>query len=101
MFNLVAINLKNANGSLSHKCHVGKCHNKARYQYFAPQATDELPDWEGLPICSHHLVEEARHRPEIILSLIDILIDELESHSVLGAPEAPDGSSRVGGKAKS
>jgi hypothetical protein len=89
MFNLVAINLKDENGSLLHKCGLAKCTNLARYQLYPYLGQDELPDWEGSPICSRHLVEEARHRPEIILSLIDILIDEMEAKHILRAPNAP------------
>jgi hypothetical protein len=95
MFNLVAINLKDEHGNLAHKCGVAKCTNLARYQLYPYLAEGELPDWEGSPICSRHLVEEARLRPEITMSLIDILIDEMESKHVLKAPSAPSGVHRV------
>jgi hypothetical protein len=51
-----------------------------------------LPDWEGKPICSHHLVEESRHRPEIVMSLIDMLIDTLEQHRLFPEEVAPQGA---------
>jgi hypothetical protein len=96
MLNLVAINLKNRDGELSDKCSIHKCVNPARYQLFPPLEEGELPDWAGNPVCSHHLVEEARHRPEIILSLLDILIEEFESRGLLTPPSGPrSGDCRV------
>jgi len=96
MFNLVAINLRNHDGELSDKCSQPKCANPARYQIFPLMEEGELPDWKGNPICSHHLVEEARHRPEIILSLIDILIEEIESRGLLTPPSGPhNGDCRI------
>ena len=86
---LVAINLKNRSGELAATCSIPKCGNPARYQLFPPVQEGDLPDWSGNPICSHHLVEEARHRPEIILSLLDILIDEFESRGLLSPPSGP------------
>ncbi len=87
MFNLVAINLPDANRKYAEKCHKAKCPNEGRYQFFADIEDSGLPDWEGKAICSRHLVEEARHRPEIVLSLIDMLIDTMEEHHLF--PEAP------------
>ncbi|HVJ05458.1 MAG TPA: hypothetical protein VM578_07285 [Candidatus Saccharimonadales bacterium] len=95
MFNLIAINLKDAQGNLFSKCHLAKCGNPGRYQLFNPLSDGDLPDWEGLPICSKHLVEEARHRPEIIMSMLDILIDAMEAKKILSGPPAPHGGSRV------
>lgn len=91
MFNLVAINLPDAHGKYAQKCHKEKCPNEARYQLFADIDDSEsgLPDWEGKAICSKHLVEEARHRPEITMSLIDILIDTLEQHRLFPEVHAP------------
>ncbi len=89
MFNLVAINLPNANMSYSHKCHKEKCPNEGRYQLFSDIDENELPDWEGKAICSKHLVDEARHRPEIVMSLIDMLIDTLEQHRLFPEAHAP------------
>lgn len=94
MFNLVAINLKDEHGNLQHKCHITKCSNPGRYQLFNSIEVDGLPDWEGQAICSWHLVEEARQRPEIIMSMLDILIDVMESQKILSAPPAPLGGSR-------
>ncbi|MDR3764675.1 MAG: hypothetical protein P4M01_11310 [Acidobacteriota bacterium] len=90
MFNLVAINLPDSGGKYSTKCHKAKCGNDARYQIFANIDESGLPDWEGKPICSHHLVEETRHRPEIVLSLIDMLIDTLEQHRLFQAVHPPE-----------
>jgi hypothetical protein len=95
MFNLVAINLKNRAGELPGLCALPKCGNPARYQFYPPAETGELPDWEGSPICSHHLVEEARHHPEITLSLIDMLIDALDDRGLLNASSSPHGASRI------
>ena len=93
-FNLVAINLKDEQGNLQ-QCHVAKCGNRARYQIFNPLADGDLPDWEGQPICSKHLVEEARHRPEIIMSLLDMMIDAMEAKHVFAVPTAPTGPARI------
>jgi hypothetical protein len=87
MFNLVAINLPVHHDTYTHSCHKEKCPNPGRYQIYSVLREGDLPDWEGIPICSKHLVEEARHRPEIVMSLIDILIDTLEQHHLF--PEAP------------
>jgi hypothetical protein len=89
MFNLVAINLPNAELKYANKCHKEKCPNEGRYQLFADIEDSGLPDWEGKAICSRHLVEEARHRPEIVMSLIDILIDTLEQHRLFPEAHAP------------
>ena len=83
MFNLVSINRKGSRKDYSQRCHVAKCPNPGRYQLFGSIGPDELPDWEGRPICSSHLVDEARLRPEIVMSLLDILIDKLEEHKLL------------------
>lgn len=93
MFNLVAINLPDSGGKYAGKCHKAKCANDARYQIFAAIEDAGLPDWEGKPICSHHLVEEARHRPEIVMSLIDMLIDTLEQHRLFQTVHPPEGVS--------
>ena len=82
MINIVTINHQERK-EYPHPCHVTKCPNPGRYQLFATIGSDELPDWEGQAICSKHLVEEARHRPEIIMSLIDALIDAMEEHEIL------------------
>ncbi len=82
MLNLVTINSKNGN-EYPHPCRSPKCPNPGRYQLYAGIAPNDLPDWEGEAICSKHLVEEARHRPEIIMSLIDALIDAMEAHELL------------------
>lgn len=82
MINIVSINQKERQG-YEHSCHVNKCPNPGRYQLYAVIGADELPDWEGQAICSRHLLEEARHRPEILLSLIDALIDAMEEHHLL------------------
>jgi hypothetical protein len=87
MFNLVAINLPDKDRKYAHKCHKAKCPNEGRYQLYADIDEGGLPDWEGKAICSRHLVEEARHRPEIVVSLIDMLIDTMEEHHLF--PEAP------------
>ncbi len=92
MFNLVAINLKGEQGSVSHTCSVNKCPNPGRYQIYKSIEAEGLPDWEGRPICSKHLVEEARHRPEIIMSLLDILIDAMEQSRIFQAPSGPLGA---------
>jgi hypothetical protein len=92
MFNLVAINLPDAHRSYAHKCHKNKCPNEGRYQLYSDIDEVGLPDWEGMPICSKHLVEEARHRPEITMSLIDMLIDTLEQHHLFGEARAPQGA---------
>jgi hypothetical protein len=94
MFNLVAINLPDANKKYAKKCHKTRCPNEGRYQLYAGIEDSGLPDWEGVPICSHHLVEEARHRPEITMSLIDILIDAMEQNHLFQESHAPDNSSR-------
>ncbi len=83
MFNLVAINSKENNKDYPHPCHVTKCPNPGRYQLYGSIGPDELPDWEGRAICSRHLVDEARLRPEIVMSLLDILIDKMEEHKLL------------------
>jgi hypothetical protein len=82
MINSVTINHKEKK-DYPHPCHVAKCPNPGRYRLYAVIGSDELPDWEGQAICSKHLVEEARHRPEILMSLIDALIDALEEHRIL------------------
>jgi hypothetical protein len=88
MFNLVAINLPIDHDQYTNACHKEKCPNPGRYQLYKLIGDgDDLPDWEGVPICSKHLVDEARHRPEIVMSLIDMLIDTLEQHHLF--PEAP------------
>jgi hypothetical protein len=79
MINLVSINHKEQKG-YPHPCRVAKCPNPGRYQLYAAIGADELPDWQGQAICSRHLVEEARHRPEILVSLIDAVIDAMEEH---------------------
>jgi hypothetical protein len=92
MFNLVAINLPDAHRKYAAKCHKDKCSNDGRYQLFSNIDDSGLPDWEGKPICSKHLVEEARHRPEITMSLIDMLIDTLEQHRLFPEVHAPEGA---------
>ncbi|MGA2337554.1 MAG: hypothetical protein WA383_16465 [Terriglobales bacterium] len=82
MINSVTINHKEQK-EYPHPCHIAKCPNPGRYQLYAAIGSDELPDWEGQAICSKHLVEEARHRPEILMSLIDALIDAMEEHQIL------------------
>src|SRR6266511_5713998 len=79
MFNMVAINLPDAQGKYAHHCHREKCKNEGRYQIYSDIEDAGLPDWEGKAICSRHLMEEARHRPEIVMSLIDMLIDTMEA----------------------
>jgi hypothetical protein len=91
MFNLVAINLPNEHRHYASKCHKEKCHNEGRYQIFADIDESGLPDWEGKAICSFHLVQEARLRPEIILSLIDMMIDAMEQHHLFAEAHAPEG----------
>lgn len=83
MFNLVSINQKENQKDYPHRCSVVKCPNPGRYQIYGMIGPDDLPDWEGRAICSRHLVEEARLRPEIIMSLLDILIDRMEEHKLL------------------
>jgi hypothetical protein len=39
-------------------------------------------------------VEEARHRPEITMSLIDMLIDTLEQHHLFPEAPAPGGATK-------
>jgi hypothetical protein len=92
MFNLVAINLPDAQRNYAKKCHKEKCTNEGRYQIYHDIDEMDLPDWEGLPICSKHLVEEARHRPEIVMSLIDMLIDAMEDHHLFGEAHTPGGT---------
>jgi hypothetical protein len=92
MFNLVAINLPDANKGYPQRCHKAKCPNEGRYQLYSDIDEAGLPDWEGQPICSKHLVEEARHRPEITMSLIDMLIDTMEQHHLFGEAHAPQGA---------
>ncbi len=82
MINSVTINHKERK-EYPKPCHIAKCPNPGRYQLFAVIGLDELPDGEGQAICSKHLVEEARHRPEILMSLIDALIDAMEEHRIL------------------
>ena len=94
MFNLVAINLPDAHKKYAQHCHKTKCPNEGRYQIYADIDEQGLPDWEGKPICSHHLVEESRHRPEIVMSLIDMLIDTLEQHRLF--PEEACAAGRGG-----
>jgi hypothetical protein len=91
MFNLVAINLPDANKKYANKCHKERCPNEGRYQLYASIDETGLPDWEGRAICSHHLVEEVRLRPEIIMSLIDMLIDTLEQHRLFSEAHPPSG----------
>ena len=91
MFNLVAINLPDSHKKYTNKCHKEKCPNEGRYQLFSDIDETGLPDWEGKPIYSKHLVEEARHRPEIVMSLIDMLIDTLEEHDLFAVAHAPGG----------
>ncbi len=88
MVNLVTINEKQQEGYAA-PCHVAKCRNAGRYQLYESIGVDGLPDWEGKAICSWHLVEEARRRPEIFMSLIDILIDALEANHLFNTPPAP------------
>lgn len=92
MFNLVAINLPDASRKYAKNCYKTKCPNEGRYQLFNDIDETELPDWEGRTICSKHLVEEARHRPEIVMSLIDMLIDTLEQHRLFPETHAPEGA---------
>jgi len=92
MFNLVAINLPDAHRKYAQHCHKEKCPNEGRYQIHSDIDEMGLPDWEGLPICSHHLVDEGRHRPEIVMSLIDMLIDTLEQHRLFPEETAPQGA---------
>jgi hypothetical protein len=92
MFNLVAINLPDTNRKYAHKCYKAKCPNDGRYQIYSDIEEMGLPDWEGHPICSRHLVEEARHRPEIVMSLIDMLIDTMEQHHLFPEERAPQGA---------
>jgi hypothetical protein len=87
MFNMVAINLPDATGKYTHHCHKEKCHVEGRYQIYSSIEDAGLPDWEGKPICSRHLMEEARHRPEIVMSLIDMLIDTMDQNHLF--PEEP------------
>jgi len=94
MFNLVAINLPDASRKYAAKCHKSKCPNEGRYQLFSDIDQEGLPDWEGKAICSKHLVEEARHRPEITMSLIDMLIDTLEQHHLFPEAPAPGGATK-------
>jgi hypothetical protein len=94
MFNLVAINLPDSQRKYADKCHKQKCPNEGRYQLFSDIEDSGLPDWEGKAICSRHLVEEARHRPEIVMSLIDMLIDTLEQHRLFPEAHAPEGPGR-------
>ena len=94
MFNLVAINLPDAHRKYAAKCHKERCPNEGRYQLFRIIDEQGLPDWERRAICSKHLVEEARHRPEIAMSLIDILIDTLEQHHMFPEAHAPEGTGR-------
>ncbi len=82
MINSVTINHKEQK-EYPRPCHIVKCPNPGRYQLYAAIGADELPDWQGQAICSKHLVEEARHRPEILMSLIVALIDAMEEHQVL------------------
>ncbi len=93
MLNLVAINLPHEHNKYLHNCHKDKCPNPGRYQLFSIMAEGDLPDWEGVPICSKHLVEEVRHRPEITMSLIDMLIDTLEQHHLFLEAPVPMGPS--------
>jgi hypothetical protein len=93
MFNLVAINLPDSHKKYASKCHKERCPNEGRYQLFSDIDETGLPDWEGQAICSKHLVEEARHRPEIVMSLIDMLIDTLEQHDLFSVAHAPEGPS--------
>lgn len=92
MFNLVAINLPDANRNYAQRCHKAKCPNEGRYQLYSDIDDMGLPDWEGQPICSRHLVEEARHRPEIVMSLIDMLIDTMEQHRLFPEERPPHGA---------
>jgi hypothetical protein len=92
MFNLVAINLPDEKRHYANECYKAKCHNEGRYQLFSDIDESGLPDWEGKAICSFHLVEEARLRPEIIMSLIDIMIDTLEQHRLFTGAHVPEGN---------
>lgn len=92
MFNLVAINLPDEHRNYAHHCHVRKCTNEGRYQIYDDIDEMGIPDWEGKPICSRHLMEESRHRPEIVMSLIDILIDSMERHHLFPEEPAPRGA---------
>ena len=89
MFNLVAINLPDRDLKYAQKCHKEKCPNEGRYQLYDDIPDGGLPDWEGKAICSRHLVDEARHRPEIVMSLIDMLIDTLEEHRLFPEEHMP------------
>ena len=92
MFNLIAINLPDSHHKYANKCYKEKCPNEGRYQLFADIDETGLPDWEGKAICSFHLVDEARLRPEITMSLIDMLIDTLEQHRFFTETHAPQGA---------
>lgn len=94
MFNLVAINLPDAHRNYAQRCHVAKCPNEGRYQIYNDIDDSGLPDWEGKPICSRHLMEESRHRPEIVMSLIDILIDTMEQYHLMPEDPAPQGATQ-------
>jgi hypothetical protein len=94
MFNMVAINLPDAHGNYAHRCHLHKCPNDGRYQIYNVIEESGLPDWEGEPICSRHLMEEARHRPEIVMSLIDMLIDTMEQNHLFPEDPLPEGESQ-------
>ena len=87
MFNMVAINLPDSKGNFAHHCHKEKCPVEGRYQIYSSIEEAGLPDWEGKPICSRHLMEEARLRPEIVMSLIDMLIDTMNHNHLF--PEDP------------
>jgi hypothetical protein len=92
MFNLVAINLPDRHRKYHQRCYLQKCPNEGRYQIYSDITDSGLPDWEGKPICSWHLMEQARHRPEIVMSLIDILIDTMEQHHLFPEEPAPIGA---------
>jgi hypothetical protein len=92
MFNLVAVNLRDKNKDHVHNCHLKKCPNPGRYQLYGAIEDGGLPDWEGQPICSKHLVEEIRHRPEIVMSLLDMLFDALEDQNLLTTHAVPQGA---------
>jgi hypothetical protein len=91
VFNLVAINLPDDENKYEHHCYMPKCPNVGRYQLYGVIEESGLPDWEGKPICSRHLMEEARHRPEIVMSLIDTLIDTMEQHQLFPEEPVPHG----------
>jgi hypothetical protein len=91
MFNLVAINLPDREGNYERHCQMPKCRNEGRYQLYNDIEDSGLPDWEGKTICSRHLMEESRHRPEIVMSLIDILIDTMEQHALFPEEPIPQG----------